>query len=112
MGVFGPSRAVGFWLGVRAASSFFEDGAGTVQNEVARSANAELKRTVYRNADGKCQMCKSTYANEDDHIIPYAKGGKTTLQNLRLLCRNCNQRQGFLVFGDYCMKKQTILRSE
>jgi len=31
---------------------------------------------------------------EIDHIIPLCHGGKTTLQNLRLLCRKCNRKKG------------------
>lgn len=50
------------------------------------------KKEVYER-DQKCQLCGSTYALEFDHITPFSHGGKTTKDNLRLLCRNCNQRQ-------------------
>ena len=31
---------------------------------------------------------------EVDHIIPHARGGKTTLSNLCLACRRCNEFKG------------------
>ncbi|WPU67100.1 HNH endonuclease [Peredibacter starrii] len=51
-----------------------------------------IKKEVYQR-DQKCQLCGSIYGLEFDHITPFAHGGKTTKDNLRLLCRNCNQRQ-------------------
>lgn len=50
-----------------------------------------LKKEVYLR-DKSCRKCGSTYALQFDHITPYALGGKTEIKNLRLLCRNCNQR--------------------
>jgi 5-methylcytosine-specific restriction endonuclease McrA len=54
-----------------------------------------LKRDYYR-----CVICgKSPSINRGvvlhvDHIIPYAKGGKTTQENLRTLCSECNLGKG------------------
>lgn len=31
---------------------------------------------------------------EADHIIPYAQGGTDTLENGRVICRQCNQKLG------------------
>lgn len=52
---------------------------------------AGLKKAVHER-DRKCVKCRSTYALEVNHIVPYALGGKTELSNLNLLCFNCNQR--------------------
>ena len=49
------------------------------------------KRDTYLK-DKKCAKCGSTYALQFAHKEPYAMGGKTTGQNLKILCRNCNQR--------------------
>ena len=52
---------------------------------------AGLRKHVYER-DKVCQKCGSSWDLEIDHIIAVALGGKTELENLRLLCRNCNQR--------------------
>ncbi|MCC3277520.1 HNH endonuclease [Arthrobacter sp. zg-Y20] len=31
---------------------------------------------------------------EVDHIIPHAQGGPDTIENTRVICRQCNQRLG------------------
>jgi 5-methylcytosine-specific restriction endonuclease McrA len=30
---------------------------------------------------------------EADHITPWSKGGKTTVENCQLLCLDCNRRK-------------------
>ena len=44
-----------------------------------------------------CQECGLTAANrvpfQVDHIVPMNKGGKSTLDNLQILCRSCNARK-------------------
>lgn len=64
-----------------------------------RYIQASVKRDVWTKAQGKCQHCGSTFALEYDHIVPFAKGGASTTENLRLLCRSCNQRRGIEEFG-------------
>lgn len=58
-----------------------------------------VKREVWQNAQGKCQRCKSDFALEFDHILPFAKGGSNEKDNLRLLCRSCNQRSAIEHYG-------------
>ena len=36
------------------------------------------------------------YQNKEIHIIPWAKGGETTLENLQVLCSDCNATLGDL----------------
>jgi hypothetical protein len=50
---------------------------------------------VARRARYRCEYCRypeaaSSTPLEVDHIIPEAKGGATTLDNLALCCRACN----------------------
>jgi DNA-binding TFAR19-related protein (PDSD5 family) len=64
-----------------------------------RYISVQLKAQVWERDQGKCQNCQSQYAIELDHIRPFALGGKTTLENLQLLCRNCNQRKGLFTLA-------------
>jgi 5-methylcytosine-specific restriction endonuclease McrA len=39
-----------------------------------------------------CVICKKSKEKyEGDHIIPWSKGGKTSYENLQVLCIPCNQ---------------------
>jgi len=62
-------------------------------------SKAEIRRQVFKRAGGCCENCKSTFALEVDHVRPQALGGSSDLDNLRLLCRSCNQRSAIKVFG-------------
>lgn len=68
------------------------------------------RSAIWNRDQGKCQNCGSIYALEIDHIKPYAKRGKSKLENLRLLCRNCNQRKGLEVFGQRRSDQATCLK--
>ncbi|WPU66226.1 HNH endonuclease [Peredibacter starrii] len=59
--------------------------------KVGRAIPASVKRTVY-GRDKKCTNCGTTHNLNYDHIIPYSMGGPSSVENLRLLCRECNQR--------------------
>ena len=51
------------------------------------------KRTVYEKQKGNCPLCGKHFEiseMEGDHIIPWSKGGKTVLENLQMLCVECN----------------------
>jgi hypothetical protein len=62
-------------------------------NPASRYVPNPIKTSIWTRDRGKCRNCGSTRALEYDHILPYSRGGKTTLENLQLLCRNCNQRK-------------------
>lgn len=56
-----------------------------------RFISAHIKKAVYLR-DKVCKKCGRKWALEYDHILPYSMGGKAELQNIRLLCKSCNQR--------------------
>lgn len=58
----------------------------------ARVIPAQIKREVYQRDEGKCVICGSIHNLNYDHKIPFSLGGKSILENIRLLCFNCNQR--------------------
>jgi 5-methylcytosine-specific restriction endonuclease McrA len=64
-----------------------------------RRLAAETMRKVWVRAHSKCENCGSTHALQVDHIKPRAFNGSNFLENLRLLCRNCNQRAAITSFG-------------
>ena len=59
--------------------------------KVGRVIPAGLKREIYQR-DQKCTNCGSIHRLNFDHRIPFALGGPTKKENLRLLCFHCNQR--------------------
>lgn len=55
------------------------------------------KRTAYERQNGICPICGTHHEIEEmegDHIIPWSKGGKTTIDNLQMLCKKCNREKG------------------
>lgn len=54
----------------------------------------EVKQAVYQRDMGQCVQCGASDYLEYDHVIPVAKGGANTAENLQLLCRRCNLKKG------------------
>lgn len=52
-----------------------------------------VKKQVFERDKGRCTKCRSSYKLEYDHLKPFAEGGASTVENLRLLCFSCNQRR-------------------
>ena len=51
---------------------------------------SKWKWDTFEKSDYKCTYCGSTKFLEIDHIIPLAKGGSHTPENLQTLCMKCN----------------------
>jgi hypothetical protein len=55
------------------------------------------KRTVYERQKGICPICGRHFELEEmegDHITPWRDGGKTLIENLQMLCKECNRKKG------------------
>ena len=61
-----------------------------------RTIPRDVMLKVVRRGGQICQRCFQPVPDnqmEFDHIIPFGKGGATTVDNLRLLCRDCNREK-------------------
>ena len=62
----------------------------------SRVISDKLRYTVLKRDNFKCCACGASPAKDPsvelhiDHIIPWSKGGETTLENLQTLCSKCN----------------------
>lgn len=65
-------------------------------HKTKRDINLRLRFTVMKRDNFKCCMCGRSPATtvglelHIDHIIPWSKGGETTIDNLQTLCSDCN----------------------
>lgn len=70
-------------------------------SKFGRYISKELKDFVYKRAKHCCEFdgCDEKRWLQIDHIVPVAKGGENTPENLRLLCANHNQYARVQSFG-------------
>jgi hypothetical protein len=75
---------------------------------------AHVRREVWLRDSGRCVWpldsggcCGSTTCLQFDHIIPKARGGQPSVENVRILCAHHNGLAARLVFGDRWMGRFT-----
>ena len=56
----------------------------------SRQIPQQVKTAVWQRDQGKCVQCGAISYLEFDHIIPFSRGGASTVNNVQLLCRRCN----------------------
>ncbi len=79
----------------------------------SRYVPAQIKSEVWRRGQGQCEYvdpicgkrCDSRHSLEYDHIVPFAKGGPTESDNLRLACRTHNTYAAVREFGREKMER-------
>ncbi len=90
--------------GARAVESS-NDAAPSVPRDPRHVPNA-VRREVWERDGGQCtfvdadgRRCEERFRVELDHVVPVARGGCSTVENLRLLCRAHNQLAAERAFG-------------
>lgn len=58
-----------------------------------RYISASVKRAVWDRDEGMCVDCDSDQNLHFDHIIPVVRGGGGHIQNVQILCADCNLRK-------------------
>ena len=62
-----------------------------------RAFPEKTKLAVWEKQNHKCALCGKEFDiefMEGDHITPWRDGGRTTVENCQMLCRECNRRKG------------------
>lgn len=73
------------------------------EHRTSRNVNARLRFRVLQRDHFKCCCCGASPAKDSsvvlqvDHIVPWAKGGETIIENLQTLCAKCNLGKSDLV---------------
>lgn len=61
-----------------------------------RTFSNDEKLSIYHKQGGKCAICGKPFDFADmagDHIKPWSRGGKTTIDNCQMLCTTCNLKK-------------------
>ncbi len=79
----------------------------------SRVIPAHVRRVVWGRDGGRCTFtsldgmrCGSRRALEFDHVTPFARGGESTADGLRLRCRGHNQLEADRAFGSEFMRQR------
>lgn len=64
-----------------------------IEGEIDRHIPRDIRQRVWQRYGGKCVECGAMEYLEFDHIVPVAKGGSNSEQNVQLLCRRCNSQK-------------------
>ncbi len=76
-----------------------------------RAKAKELRKTPYFQEllrRGVCHYCGKHFPQEEltlDHIVPVARGGRSTRGNLVVACRSCNQAKKFLTPAELLLRE-------
>jgi 5-methylcytosine-specific restriction endonuclease McrA len=80
------------------------------ETKSARHIPADVNRAVRARDGGRCTFvgdtghrCGSRLRLQFDHIVPVARGGRATVDNIRLRCHAHNQYEAERVFGEAFM---------
>lgn len=66
---------------------------GAIGERQTRHIPQAVKVAVSARDGGRCVECYSSEDLHFDHKVPWSRGGTNTLNNIQLLCGNCNRRK-------------------
>jgi hypothetical protein len=77
----------------------------------SRRIPASVRRAVWARDGGRCAFvgregrCAETGFLEWHHVVPFARGGRATVDNVQLRCRAHNQYEAVAEFGDRAVRE-------
>ena len=78
-------------LSKKESDFFLDDATWQSISRVERGwVSSDMRNAVMRRDNFRCKYCGSERNLEVDHIFPISKGGKSTFDNLQVLCHRCN----------------------
>jgi hypothetical protein len=82
------------------------------KGEQSRRIPAAARDAVFARDKGRCvyvgpngKRCDAVHNLQIDHVIPHARGGTNTIDNLRLLCERHNKLEAERIYGANVMKR-------
>ena len=75
------------------------DGLDDAEKRTERAKARELRKSRWwqqKTASGRCYYCAQKVAYRDlsmDHLVPLARGGRSTKNNLVPACKDCNNKK-------------------
>ena len=101
---YGTYRVKVHFFPPRAGRSAIPPGDGPAGETRARQPlSREVKAAVWQRDSGRCRHCGVTDAEATartgvhlhyDHIVPFSRNGTDTVNNIQLLCEDCNLGKG------------------
>ena len=79
--------------------------------KIERRKARELKTTSWwrqRLGEGCCYYCEQKFPRSEltmDHVIPIARGGRTTKKNVVVSCKACNTEKKYKTLAELRMEK-------
>lgn len=84
----------------------------SINRDFSDSIKLEVIKDNLKRNNGSicCETCKAKLVSIDechfDHIYPFAKGGKSTLENCQILCSECNLRKNDKELQDFMLEEK------